>query len=223
VDPLILLALAVAPGVFWMFWFYLKDRYEPEPPTAVIRIFLLGALAVIPVAFAEQLAAYVFPAILIPVVIGPLIEEFAKYRVVRGYIYDDPEFDEPMDGIVYAVAAALGFATLENILYVGIAAFTSVPLALGVSAIRAFLSVPGHALISLCWGAALGRARFMEPAQGRLLVVAGFALAVAVHGAFNFLVMGTVTLVLLVVLLVPIAWIAAGRAIEGALRDGHRT
>jgi hypothetical protein len=62
----------------------------------------------------------------------------------------------------------------------------------------------------------------MEPAQGRLLVVAGFALAVAVHGAFNFLVMGTVTLVLLVVLLVPIAWIATGRAIEGALRDGHR-
>jgi len=205
-----------------MFWFYLKDRYEPEPPAAVIRIFLLGALAVIPAAFAEQLASFLVPAILLPVALGPLIEEFAKYQVVRGYIYDDPEFDEPMDGIIYAVAAALGFATLENVLYVGIAALTSVTLALGVSAIRAFLSVPGHALISLCWGAALGRARFMERGRGRLLVAGGFALAVAVHGAFNYLVSDTITLVLLVVLLVPVAWIAAGRAIENALRDGHR-
>ena len=222
----VLLILAVGPGVIWMFWFYLKDRYEPEPRVVVARIFLLGAVALVPAAVAVQLAAYVLPLAflplaLLPLVIGPLFEEFAKYGVVRAYIYNDPEFDEPMDGIIYAVAAALGFATLENIAYVEMAAFASVPIALGVCAMRAFLAVPGHALFSLCWGAALGRARFMNPGRGRVLVIVGFTLAVALHGLFNYLVMNTIAPVLLGVPLMVVMWIGAGWAIQSALRTNN--
>ncbi|MDD1656889.1 MAG: PrsW family glutamic-type intramembrane protease [Methanomicrobiales archaeon] len=222
VDPLLILPLAVAPGIFWMFYFYLKDRYEPEPPAAVIRIFLLGGLVVIPAAFLELLASYVVPAFLLTVAAGPLIEEFAKFGVVRGFVYDSPEFDEPMDGIIYAVAAALGFATLENVLYVGTSALTSVPLALGVAAVRAFLSVPAHALISLSWRAALGWAKFMPPARGRAVVAAGFLFAVLLHGIFNFMVTGSFTLVVLVILIVPLAWVVSGLVIHRTLERERR-
>jgi protease PrsW len=220
VDPLLLILLAVAPGIFWMFYFYLKDLYEPEPPAAVIRIFFLGGLVVIPAAFLELLASYVVPAFLLAVAAGPFIEELAKFAIVRRSIYDDPEFDEPMDGIIYAVAAALGFATLENVLYVATSALTSVPLALGVAAVRAFLSVPAHALISLSWGAALGWAKFMPPARGRVLVAAGFLLAVFLHGLFNFMVMDSFSLFVLVILIVPLAWVATGWVIGRALGRG---
>jgi RsiW-degrading membrane proteinase PrsW (M82 family) len=221
VDPLLILPLAVAPGIFWMFYFYLKDRFEPEPPALVGRIYLLGGLAVIPAAFLEQLASYVVPMFLLAVAFGPLIEELAKFLVVRRFAYDDPEFDEPMDGIIYAIAAALGFATLENVLYVATSALTSVPLGLGVAAVRAFLSVPAHALISLSWGAALGWAKFMPPEKGRVLVMAGFLLAVLLHGIFNFMVMESFTLLILAILLVPLAWVVAGRVISRTLVQGR--
>jgi len=221
VDPLLLLPLAVAPGIFWMFYFYLKDRFEPEPPALVGSTFLLGGLAVIPVALLEHLSLYLVPMFLLAIAIGPLIEELAKFLVVRWFAYGDPEFDESMDGIIYAVAAALGFATLENVLYVATSAFMSLPLGLGVAAVRAILSVPAHAVISLSWGAALGWAKFMPPWQGRLLVLAGFLLAVILHGVFNFMVMESFTFLILVLLLVPIAWVVAGRVISRTLARGR--
>ncbi|MDD1653560.1 MAG: PrsW family glutamic-type intramembrane protease [Methanomicrobiales archaeon] len=220
-DSLLLIPLAVAPGIFWMFWFYLKDRFEPEPPALVGRIFLLGGLAVIPAAFLEVIAAYLISPLMLAVAAGPLIEEFFKYQVVRRFAYDEPEFDEPMDGIIYAVAAALGFATLENVVYVVGSALTSVPEALGVAALRAVLSVPAHALLAISWGAALGWAKFMDRTRGRILVMAGFLIAVILHGIFNFMVMDSLTLAVLVLLCVPLAWVVAGQVIRQTLTRGR--
>ena len=86
-----------------------------------------------------------------------------KFTIVRRFAYLHTEFDEPMDGIVYAAAAALGLATLENVLYVFSAYLTSPPLRSSTVIARAIFSVPGHALFAGVWGYALGQARSRPP------------------------------------------------------------
>src|SRR5262249_48826984 len=120
-----------------------------------------------------------------------------KFLVVRLWIYRRPEFDEPIDGIVYASAAALGFASLENALYVLDFRGHGVRWALLLS--RAFLAVPGHVLFSSMWGYALGRAGF-RPYPVAAMVVA----AALLHGSYDFLAVLPLTRPLVLVLVVAL-------------------
>jgi RsiW-degrading membrane proteinase PrsW (M82 family) len=212
-----MLVVPAIPGLAWLWAFYRTDRYQPEPPRLVALTFLLGALSTLPAVGAEVLAARAYPFLghvekamlgtgtaipLLPiaigcfVVIGP-IEELAKFLVVRLWIYRRPEFDEPIDGIVYASAAALGFASFENALYVLDFRHHDVRWALLFS--RAFLAVPGHVLFSSMWGYALGRARF-KPYPVALMVVAASVL----HASYDFLALLPVTRPLVLILVVAL-------------------
>ena len=206
-----LLFLAIAPAAFLIWYIWKQDSYEPEPLHLVAWVFFLGALAVIPAAVIELL----FPeGVVSSAFVAPVVEEAAKFLVVFLAIYRNPEFDEPMDGIVYAAAAGLGFATIENILYVlegGIA----------VGIIRAIASVPGHVIFSCIWGLALGRAKF-RPASGRtVIVIAGLFLAMLLHGIFNFSlsVFEALGLLLIIVVIIPFSWWMTCRNIKSAHAD----
>jgi len=201
-----LAVLAIAPGIFWMYYFYQKDRCEPEPLSLIVRMFVLGILITVPVAFIENLFAIFLPEILLVVLIAPVVEEFGKYFVVRRGVYHHREFNQPIDGIIYATAAALGFATLENVLYVFSSYVMSLPLAISTGLVRAVLSVPGHALFSIMWGAALGIAKFSSPGKREQIILGGLFLAMFFHGLFNFLVMNSVGFAILVLVVVPLMW-----------------
>jgi RsiW-degrading membrane proteinase PrsW (M82 family) len=95
-----------------------------------------------------------------------------------------PSFNEVYDGILYSVAASLGFATLENIMYVVMGG------GYGVALLRALLSVPGHALWGVIMGYYVGRARFAPAQQRGGLVLHGVGLAVFWHGLYDFLAFG---------------------------------
>ena len=82
-----------------------------------------------------------------------LVEEYLKLTVVRLTAYRAPAFDEVMDGVVYTVVAGMGFACLENVLYV-------MGGSLATALVRAFTAVPLHAVASGLMGYSLGRARF---------------------------------------------------------------
>ena len=186
-------AITVLPGLVWLWIFYQTDVYEPEPRSYVLGTFALGALAVVPAFLLERALGRALPwldlgrsAHLVPVlagcflVIGP-VEEICKFLVVRTTIYRHPEFDEPLDGIIYAAAAALGFATLENVLYV-------VDFAHGgrvrweLLALRSLLALPGHVIFSSTWGYALGRRRF----DAKFPVVRLLLAAACLHAAYDF-------------------------------------
>jgi len=124
------------------------------------------------------------------VVLAPMIEEYSKFTVVRRTVYNDPEFDESMDGLVYAAAAALGFASLENIFYV-VSAYTKAGSSAAVSTFwfRALLSVPAHALFSAQWGAALGKAKFEPPELRAGIIRRGLLTAMIGHGLWNAICM----------------------------------
>jgi RsiW-degrading membrane proteinase PrsW (M82 family) len=190
-----LLVLAIAPAVFILWYVYRKDCYEPEPLRLVVRVFLLGGLSVIPAALIES----PFPSgIITSSVVAPFFEELIKFGIVFFFVYRLPEFDEPVDGMVYAAAAGLGFAAVENIFYVlegGIA----------VGVMRAIASVPGHMIFSCIWGYALGRAKFQKGAGRGPIIIAGLAGAIILHGIFNFSleVYEAAGLIFILVLMIP--------------------
>lgn len=206
-----LLLLAVIPGIVVMWYIYSKDTTEPEPIRLVIRVFLFSAGATL-----------IFGCLPIPdidplfdaSIVAPVCEELLKFSIVYLLVYRLDEFDEPVDGIIYSTASALGFATMENIFYV----FEN---GIGTGILRAVLSVPGHALDSCFWGFALGVAKFRPSDQQKPIIFAGLCAAMVSHGLFNFLctafeVAGSIIIFLV---LVPFGWWMIHYAIRTAHAD----
>jgi len=161
---LLTVVVASAPSLFLLTFFYLKDRYEREPLQHILMAFGLGLYAMIAghgiASTAESWVSREWllmggePAKLFDAfILSGFVEELAKWVVLVAAVYHWDEFDEPLDGVVYGVAVALGFATLENMLFV-------TRLGLGVAWQRAVFAVPAHALFGATMGYYAGRAKF---------------------------------------------------------------
>lgn len=155
---------AAAPALFLLTFFYLKDRYEREPLHHILMAFGLGLYAMIAAQGMAATAESLIPAewlaspgevprLVDAFFLSGFVEELAKWIILVAAVYHWEEFDEPLDGVVYGVAVALGFATLENLLFL-----TS--LGLGVAWQRALFAVPAHALFGATMGYYVGRAKF---------------------------------------------------------------
>lgn len=178
-------AAAAAPGIALLSYIYLKDRYEAEPIAMVSRLFVFGMLSVFPVIVLQRgmsmwlgTEPFVFSF-----VTTASIEEAAKWTVIAVSVFRHAEFDEPYDGIVYATAASLGFATMENLLYA-----LSEPFSWTTLLIRALLPVSGHALFGIIMGYYFGQAKFVPHERIRSLLYA-FVFPMFYHGLFDFLLL----------------------------------
>lgn len=183
------LILAIAPGVAISAYIIFKDQYNREPRRHLIISFLLGMLSILPALGLEIIAqqivsniptffkstagiainAYLFVA---------LPEEIWKFFMLFWYAYRKKEFDEPFDGIVYAVMVGMGFASVENISYV-----SQYGLMTGI--MRLFLAVPAHASFSIIMGYFMGKARF-SPQKEAFLLFLGVFWAIVFHGSYDF-------------------------------------
>ncbi|MCK5131013.1 MAG: PrsW family intramembrane metalloprotease [Candidatus Sabulitectum sp.] len=184
--PLISFVLTFLPAVLLMGYFYRRERNR-EPRKVLTGTFLLGVFSFLPVVLVENFLSSLnvlshanplffnlydmFANVAVP-------EESFKLLVIILYSARTAAFDEPMDGIVYGVAAALGFATVENIFYVLEGGF-------GTALTRAILSVPSHAF----WGAILGYSvgQFYFKGRRRTVILLGLFVSVSLHAFFNFL------------------------------------
>jgi RsiW-degrading membrane proteinase PrsW (M82 family) len=217
-DVIILGGSAIVPSIL-LFWYVRARDKNPEPRGLLLKTFLLGAFICVPVIplalgleeLGKGLAVGVWGSALVQAFLGAAIpEEIFKYLVLRGYVWRKHHFDEPLDGVVYGATASLGFATLENILYVG-------QYGLATAVVRALTAVPGHAFTGVVMGAFVGRARFAAPEKRLGLLLAGLGWAVLLHGlydAFLFTHTGYAFLAF-VVLAIEISW---GRRLYKALQ-----
>ena len=117
---LVILSAGIAPGLALLSYFYLKDHYETEPISVVLKAFLYGVCLVFPIMFLQYVldAEGVFTTDFDTAFLSAaLLEEFFKWFILMVAIYQHIAFDEPYDGIVYGAAVSLGFATMENTLY----------------------------------------------------------------------------------------------------------
>jgi RsiW-degrading membrane proteinase PrsW (M82 family) len=184
---MVLFAVSIAPGIAISLYFFFKDEYNREPRKHVIISFFLGMLSALMAGVIESTALFItgdngsesilFTALKAFLIVG-FTEEWCKYVMVRKYAFRKPEFDEPFDGIVYAVMVSMGFATLENIMYV-----MEHGLATGI--MRMFLSVPAHASFAVLMGYYLGMARFKH-IEKKSYLLRGVLAATFFHGFFDF-------------------------------------
>jgi RsiW-degrading membrane proteinase PrsW (M82 family) len=187
-----ILALGFAPGVFWLWIIYQRDRYLPSPVALVVRTFLFGVAVAVPISFVEMVLTGFglidpfqpdLPRIVVAYVafvVAGFTEELGKFLVVRRSLYPSPYFSEPMDGLIFGSAVALGFASLENVSYM-------VEYGWAVILVRGPLSTLGHVLFSAPWAYALGRQKQAHVSRGlHPFTWAGLIAAMALHGLFDF-------------------------------------
>ena len=187
--------MALLPAMAWLFFFYQQDQREPEPKGMIAQVFILGGLLAMAIGIPlvedvfhvgtwlyENFWVNLAGAIL---VIG-LSQEFLKYAAVRFSVYSSAEFDERTDGIIYATAAGLGFATVLNVVFV----VSSGGVNLGVGALRITLTALAQASFSGITGYFLSRQKFDQPPLWWM--PAGVLLAALLNGIF-YTVYGTLS------------------------------
>lgn len=181
---MLLFALAVAPGLAISIYIFWKDKFEKEPKRLLLFSFVLGILSVIPAIALEIFSDTIFAnrgnnifqtALYAWLGIG-LIEEGCKYLFIRFFAYRSKSFNEPFDGITYSVMVAMGFATIENVMYV-------IDGGYGVGILRMFTAVPAHAAFGVIMGYYLG----LEKTEGKKRFgIAGLLVATTFHAAYDF-------------------------------------
>ena len=178
-----LIALAIAPGLAICLFIFHRDAYNREPKLNLFVSFMLGVSIVFPVAyieiFLEQFHGNSIAEVALSAFIGvALVEESGKFLVLRFYAYPRKSFDEPLDGIVYGIMIGMGFATLENLLYVQ-------KFGMETGFIRMLMSVPAHATFGVLMGYHVGKAKF-DAANSQRLLWLGLMWAVFFHGLYDF-------------------------------------
>lgn len=192
------LFLALAPSITWLL-FYLRKDAHPESNRQIIKIFFYGMVVAIPAALIELgfsdflfwfFGKSFFTTILYLFMGVALVEEVLKYLVIKGKVLTNPEFDEPVDVVLYMIIAALGFAALENvlILFSPEIFFSSIKIAVGITIIRFLGATFLHALCSGVVGYFLALA-FLETKHRTKLLATGLGIAAALHGLFNYSIM----------------------------------
>lgn len=192
-----LVAAALLPPLVLMGVVDRMDRVEREPRGLLWSLFFRGVGAMVPILVLEILADqfldffYLSPLLYLffaYFVIPGFIEEGVKYRVLFRRTWGEGNFNYRFDGVVYAVFVSLGFAAVENVLYV----LTSGGLQTAVA--RAVFSIPGHALFGVVMGVFLGRAKWAQGHGQANLEAAcrkkAFLIPAVLHGLYDFLLMG---------------------------------
>ncbi len=184
-----LLFISLAPVVVISFYVYIRDKYDKEPLSILISALLVGALASIPILFIErqieQLSTFFSDPLSLAAfnafAVAAFSEELIKMLALFIIIWNNRNFNEKFDGIVYAVFISLGFAAIENILYVFNHGYD-------VGVARAFTAVPAHAFFGITMGYYFGLARFYPDKRYRYLA-ASFTLPFLFHGIYDFILM----------------------------------
>lgn len=183
--PIVLVISAVVPALLLMWYFRARDAY-PEPPRVVWTTFAIGVFSVAPVVLVELPIDAAFARVSDPWLAGlggaflgaAIPEDAAKFLILYVYCLRSGSFDEPMDGLVYGAAASLGFAALENLLFVYSGG-------LGVAVIRAVTAVPSHAMNGAIMGYFLALYHFLPARRGAYLFQA-LAIPIVLHGLYDF-------------------------------------
>ena len=210
-NYILYIPLAILPSIIWLL-FYLRKDSHPESNKMILKIFFYGMAAAIiaaaielGISFGAEFLEKVFPTkinnfsfllfILYHVMVIGLVEEVTKFLIVQKKVIGHPEFDEPLDVMLYMIITALGFAALENMLYLSPILFPGANLALNEAALVAGFRFIGatflHALASGFIGYFLALS-FLKPRNKKLLLVLGIMIASVLHGLFNISIIGIV-------------------------------
>ena len=189
-NTIIILLTALLPVAILVYYIYHKDKKSPEPTGQLVKAFLFGFLSV-PVSFCMSIplgiiglypveATSILGSISTAFFGAAIPEEIAKFFMLWLLLRKNCYFDEKMDGIVYAVCISLGFAALENIMYL----FSNAESYLSVGIARAIFAIPGHFCFGILMGYYYSLAKFYPktPKKNKVLILVA---PVLVHGLYD--------------------------------------
>lgn len=198
---LLLFAISLAPILLLLIYLYKRDKYEKEPIKLLIKVFIFGGLTVIPIFFIEtwlgnywdikynypanEMLTAAFKAFLV----AASTEEVFKILVFFIFIWKNVNFNEKFDGIIYAVYISLGFAAIENLMYV----FSN---GMQTGIMRAFTAVPAHTVFATSMGYFLALAKFKKN-NTFIYLLASLFVPILLHGFYDFIIMSKNDLLLL--------------------------
>jgi RsiW-degrading membrane proteinase PrsW (M82 family) len=196
-----LLFISIAPVLIIAMYVYIRDQYEKEPILTLIKALFAGVFITLPVVLIEK-ALTGFGASLddIPAAIyngfavASFTEEGFKYLAFLLFFWNNRNFNEKFDGIVYAVFISLGFALIENILYVYEGGYQ-------IGMIRAVTAVPAHALFGIVMGYHFSYSKFYPEKRLKQLLLA-FFMPFLWHGLYDFLILGKKEI--LIIIFIPV-------------------
>ena len=182
------LLASLAPVLIILFYIYFRDKYDREPLGMLIKALLLGIVIVIPVIFVGRMLMSQMPqsgkvaeAAYHAFVVASFTEELFKFLALYLLVWKSPSFNEKFDGIVYAVFVSLGFAGVENVLYV-------MEGGMQTAVTRALTAVPAHAIFGITMGYYLGIAHMYKELKGPYLARA-LLVPILLHGIYDFILM----------------------------------
>ncbi|HNW51347.1 MAG TPA: PrsW family glutamic-type intramembrane protease [Prolixibacteraceae bacterium] len=206
--------LALAPVFIIAFYIYFRDKYEKEPWPILLLSMLAGVVITLPITFAEEFMAFlgggfdgIFKTFWDSFLVAAFCEEGFKLIVLVLLIWKSKEFNEKFDGIVYASFISLGFAGIENLMYV-------LKSGLGTGIFRAFSAVPAHAIFGISMGFFFAMAKFY-PQKRRKYLWYTFLLPFFLHGFYDFILLSGYNVLLLIFIpFVLFLWISGFRKMK---------
>ena len=188
-----LLVLAIAPVATIILWIYLKDKYDKEPVITLSKFFILGILVSALAIYVEELLiklntfSKIGYMIYISFIVAGLTEEGLKALILIPNLLREKNFNEKLDGIIYSVFLSLGFATVENIIYILFEDPTSV---FQVSIIRAIISIPAHMMFAIIMGYYISKYKFnSSKSKPKTYLIMSIIVPILLHGIFDFILM----------------------------------
>jgi len=178
--------LGLAPAIVWLFYFSLKKQRIVHSWGLMARVFLWGCASSLPALAIEVYTGaqlhheeLLRSAVASFFIIAPT-EEFFKLLAVWVGVYRRPDFQAPLDGVIYAATAALAFASVENVVYIA-------QMGPGILLSRTVYATPAHVMFASMWGASMGQARFRRDHE-LLIIGKGYLIATGLHGLYDFVV-----------------------------------
>ena len=189
-----ILALAVLPVIFFVGWIYFKDRYEKEPPLKLIEYFLLGILVSILAIFLElyfsklNIFSGIAGALYTAFFVAAFTEEGLKSIILIPVLLREKNFNEKLDGIIYSIFLSLGFATIENIIYL-MRERLDLSFELGIT--RGLISIPSHIMFAITMGYYISKYKFSKEDDNRRnkYLIYAVIIPILLHGVFDFILM----------------------------------
>lgn len=206
---------ALFPSFIWLN-FYLRKDSRAEPKSMVLIVFLFGMLVSVPAIFFERYLAFVFEILNFPLIFQiflgvAFIEEFLKFLVVRFYVFQSKELDEPIDAIIYMIVSGLGFASAENLFFLLPFELKSFQKIFEISFLRFIGATFLHALSSAILGFYIGLSFFRKKERIKLIAF-GIFVATLLHGFYNLFIIYVekvgilISLILLALAAIVVSW-----------------
>lgn len=192
-DPKVLILAflgGIIPSLFWL-WFWLKeDEENPEPTILLTVVFVMGMLAVLIVLPIQKFIQMNINSQNIELILWASTEEIMKYLAALLILYRTNYANKPIDWPIYLITSALGFAALENTLFLikPISVADGATVALLTGHLRFLGSTLLHTIASATIGITIGMSLHMSRFMKKIFLIIGFIVAISLHTAFNFFI-----------------------------------